>query len=1295
MMSNVKMDSFNRIGDLENMPPKVQLAILVRMSLRVLPALQVHSTITKSSASATRIIDSVNICCWLSGLVAFIDLDANTLDEIKNKLFEARQDFENVESGMILEDTPVEYTAIRTARAASALIDELQSVDSKKTFVQEDSPTAITEILGIWENNSYFSSEWTSKLLRSLFSDVETYVKKTPDVYYFSHIPLWSEEPEPEIDAFKIDTWINFLIKIERTLWSEFYELVQEGKFDWESPIDMLLDSENYSDKTEGDSRGDEYFNSEIFSGEQKLDPSVTDPDTLLIKQGETSLRFQVHEKIWTLGFDAIIVPTDMVGDIDGIFATAVQEDLGERIWVHINTAVRSHHEFYPDMPLFINLEEFKPRKGLPTSIIVATALGSGKIQNQAGVAAVSAVQYAAKNNIRNIAMPLLGSGHGGLGEKEVLQDMILALGEMGASSGAYNITIASNNESLKDVAFDIARNIPPINKVEEKLKTPDEPKKPVVSIREPELAVLSNDKDTIEDSLNVKDQAHTFAKLLTARDVKLPISIGLFGNWGVGKSYFMHLMREEIKEITASQSPTDDKSTWVRRTAQIEFNAWHYVDSNLWASLAIHIFDDLVKEYAPGGSKDSDIEDLRRQLRADVQSSEEAKLRAETKQDVARKKRQDSLLTLESKKAERNKASRNYGKARWERFIEQNYSNQDEIAKFESIKSTAKQIGIEGVIETAEDALKLYAEFKKLKGRSQTLWLALGQRFSTVPNTLLTLVFIVAVLFATGMVNPVLEYIYATYDLNPDKIFKSAIDNLARGLVFIGPVLTWSASKLKNVSKVSSFLESVNKKLDETDPMASGDNEEAKLREELDKLDAEIKTEQQTIVEADKRIEQSQEELQRIDGGGLVYDFLENRREDSEYKSNLGMISVIRQDFQRLRKLLNDWNKNHGKDKPPIERIILYIDDLDRCHPDQVVEVLQAVHLLLAFDLFAVVVAVDPRWLERSLYKAYVPDLPQYKMEKNAEWRNADEFSPQNYLEKIFQIPFSLTSMKQEGYQKLVKDLIISRSEWNASSTESKVEGKLKKPPQEKTGKKDKMDSHVTGKSKNVKSDSHKEDDSEKTITDVVGSAKLPVAPNLEDIDKGKTQTVKKAVNREKKPESKNEENPILEDWELKYLQSLYPFVDTPRLAKRLVNIYRLLRVRAVKMDGGFTQFIDRANGDYRATLILLAINIGHPEISGKLLLGLVNTPTKSWIKFINSLVKQDENTEDDETLEFIFQTQREQQSVETMVKRLSEVIGTLKEENPEVKLPDDIELFKKWAPEVGRYAFHWNLFA
>ena len=59
---------------------------------------------------------------------------------------------------------------------------------------------------------------------------------------------------------------------------------------------------------------------------------------------------------------------------------------------------------------------------------------------------------------------------------------------------------------------------------------------------------------------------------------------------------------------------------------------------------------------------------------------------------------------------------------------------------------------------------------------------------------------------------------------------------------------------------------------------------------------------------------------------------------------------------------------QTRSNDPTVVNRIILYIDDLDRCPPEKVVDVLRAIHLLLAFRLFVVVVAVDARWMKRSL---------------------------------------------------------------------------------------------------------------------------------------------------------------------------------------------------------------------------------------------------------------------------------------------------------------------------------------
>jgi hypothetical protein len=64
------------------------------------------------------------------------------------------------------------------------------------------------------------------------------------------------------------------------------------------------------------------------------------------------------------------------------------------------------------------------------------------------------------------------------------------------------------------------------------------------------------------------------------------------------------------------------------------------------------------------------------------------------------------------------------------------------------------------------------------------------------------------------------------------------------------------------------------------------------------------------------------------------------------------------------------------------------------------VVKVLEAVHLLLAFPLFVVVVAVDARWLESSLREHYQQLAADAQLD-------ADAAMPTDFLEKIFQVPF------------------------------------------------------------------------------------------------------------------------------------------------------------------------------------------------------------------------------------------------------------------------------------------------
>ena len=94
------------------------------------------------------------------------------------------------------------------------------------------------------------------------------------------------------------------------------------------------------------------------------------------------------------------------------------------------------------------------------------------------------------------------------------------------------------------------------------------------------------DDRLSEHDCLDVEQQADIFATLLITQDVRAPLALGLLGDWGVGKTFFMRLMQEKIAAVAGKQAKADTGSDSVSRVAQIEFNAWHYIDSDLWACL-------------------------------------------------------------------------------------------------------------------------------------------------------------------------------------------------------------------------------------------------------------------------------------------------------------------------------------------------------------------------------------------------------------------------------------------------------------------------------------------------------------------------------------------------------------------------------------------------------------------------------------------------------------------------------------------------------------------------------------
>lgn len=145
----------------------------------------------------------------------------------------------------------------------------------------------------------------------------------------------------------------------------------------------------------------------------------------------------------------------------------------------------------------------------------------------------------------------------------------------------------------------------------------------------------------------------------------------------------------------------------------------------------------------------------------------------------------------------------------------------------------------------------------------------------------------------------------------------------------------------------------------------------------------------------ADKEVKDTEDKLNRLDPTRRLGRLLDEISSRERYDSYRGLVGAIHHDLRRL----SDDPAATTAGEPHLQRIVLYIDDLDRCSPERVLEVLQAVNLLLTMDLFMVVVAVDPRWLVESLRTFHGQMF-------------SENVHPLDYLDKIFHIPFALRPM-------------------------------------------------------------------------------------------------------------------------------------------------------------------------------------------------------------------------------------------------------------------------------------------
>ena len=777
-------------------------------------------------------------------------------------------------------------------------------------------------------------------------------------------------------------------------------------------------------------------------------------------------------------------------------------------------------------------------------------------------------------------------------------------------------------------------------------------------------LTAFDSDVGARRNLLDIERDVEAFAMLIASRATSTPLSIGIFGAWGSGKTFFLRQLRARIATL-ASQARAIEKnpdsrkaSPFYGRIAQVEFNAWHYNESNLVASLVEHVFRNL--QFAD--ENEIELNRRRDELLAKV-AVEQGRVDA-VKAEVDTADAQVAARTSEMVAVEAQIKDTEVALKQHEQVAEQ---ARQELANIVAAAPAKEEIPAAAVtaraaVDVVRDAFK---DDKKVRGVLRVVEQArvdlnqlrrLAGALMT-PSGIALLLGGLAVAFGLPWL---LEQ------------FGRVVDDAARRWLDLGGIAVTLTGAWKwvrdHANKLEAGMESVEKErqaeaerlMNELSDVDRAHAERlSQAQKELDQRLAQVRRQQEQLAASHSSLatlrrqlselgerraqlavektkseaerDRIQKEFARVSYGLLLEEFLTDRASTDQYRRLLGLFARVRNDFEKLSGLMvrsNDIWYGHAKPRegeipqdPTVSRIVLYIDDLDRCSDETVVRVLQVVHLLLAFPLFVCVVAVDPRWMAGCLKKKHpelrFADTAPTDDQKNGQVQqenndtNADlgeRASVSDYLEKIFQIPMWLRSVPEPQRAAFVHALL--EPDRGAGTTAA--------------------DGNIGPADFSIPAVSTR------------GATATEKAPKIEKLD------------------VKEEEGELV--------HKLGPLLSTrPRALKRFVNTYRL--VKAGLTDVEFARFVRPGPASpHRACMAQLAVLTGHTEIASP---------------FVRAVEAIPSGPQDETLAQWLERTDLEPASIWQPVR---EAMLTVFEGGSQVKARD----FARWIETTQRYAFY-----
>jgi peptidoglycan hydrolase-like protein with peptidoglycan-binding domain len=670
-----------------------------------------------------------------------------------------------------------------------------------------------------------------------------------------------------------------------------------------------------------------------------------------------------------------------------------------------------------------------------------------------------------------------------------------------------------------------------------------------------------------LTDRLNITDDVNALASVITYKKVQPPLAIGLFGNWGSGKSFFMKLLKERMETLTL-----DDTGTYCKEVVHVWFNSWHYSDANLWASLITKIFEELKTQ---GIKKNKSLNDLYQNLN----SAQELKKETTDRQNALQKEIEVLQIKAEGISTEIKQKAGKLAEIKTSDIVQAVFNNKDVNKDVQEIKKKLPHPIVENVQQINENIITIGSAVKRFFECIKLVW---SFRRGKTLLVLLTAIIVFAVPF-------LLKYLQGNH-----------ADIFSRATIITATILSITSNIVIFILPLKNKMDTVYKRLLSLKQTCETiENEEITVKKEL------VIKIQSDIADREKKIQELENDLTDLASGKKLSSFIESRVTDQRYVNSLGIISWIRKDFEQLGGLLrvqsqlktNEINKpaeepikdgmNEIKTKADVlevERIMLYIDDLDRCNKETVVRVLEAIHLLLAFDLFVVVVGVDPRWMYSALQQSYTVFLQPANAEQQKTENNlfhlTKQATPFDYLEKIFQIPFLLKPINAKGRE----DLIASQF-----AMENKTDKQNNQP--------EKTEQQKDGNKLNNLIDENKNEISDEKSEDIEIGADQPDLTAIKK-DEVKQQETKKAI----------ELLTILPE-EINFMKAVSQLIgDSPRTIKRFTNIYRIIRTHTKLQIKG------EPLETYCTIILLLGIVTGLPDDSNKVFSVIRNSNKKTF---------------------------------------------------------------------------------